>query len=316
MTRRYQFNGYIFTSVGSLTSGLIVSSLENSGWELLRCYQLLYAIYAATGLLKIVLSFLMSRTVEVDGEEAKSKNSQPEVRGESHAADGRTPDERSPLLGNGSTASSNQEAPSTTVEVPPAAPAPTAPGFPWKIVLPLSILFSLDAFAGALVPSSFISYYLRLTYSAPLVTISSTLSTGSILSGISVLAAGSIAKRIGLVNTMVFTHMPSQFLTAAFAFMPTIQTAIIVLLLRYSISQMDVAPRTAFLAGIVPKHNRTRVMGVVNVVKTLGSSLGPTVSGLLASRGQLKWSFVICGAMKLIYDFGILAWFGSVKIEH
>lgn len=79
---------------------------------------------------------------------------------------------------------------------------------------------------------------------------------------------------------------------------------------------MDVAPRTAFLAGIVPKHNRTRVMGVVNVVKTLGSSLGPTVSGLLASRGQLKWSFVICGAMKLIYDFGILAWFGSVKIEH
>ncbi len=187
-----------------------------------------------------------------------------------------------------------------------------------KTVAVLSSLFAMDAFGGGLVLQSYIAYWFHIRFGASVAVIGSTLFGANLLAGISALAAAAISNRIGLVNTMVFTHVPSNVLLMLVPLMPNLSLAILVLMLRFSISQMDVPTRQAFLMAAVQPEERSAAAGITGVARTAGSAAAPSVAGvLLNAYGPAAIPFLAAGAIKIIYDLLILARFGKVELrEH
>lgn len=138
----------------------------------------------------------------------------------------------------------------------------------------------------------------------------------SFIAAFSMLVASSLAKRIGNVQTMVFTHLPSSIFLALIPVPHALPFAILVLVLRSCTQSMDTAPRSAFLASVVRPNERTAVLGVTNVVKTIAQSMGPLITGIFAGRDLFWLSFVAAGSLKVGYDLGMLAAFvGHQTIE-
>jgi MFS family permease len=136
----------------------------------------------------------------------------------------------------------------------------------------------------------------------------------NILAGISALSAAWVASKIGLVNTMVFTHLPSNILLMLVPFMPTLPLAIIVLLLRFSISQMDVPTRQSYVMAVVSPEERSAASGVTSIARTIGASLSPVLAGLfLANPAWYGYPFFISGSLKIVYDLALFRSFRSVK---
>ena len=183
-----------------------------------------------------------------------------------------------------------------------------------KVVLKLSALFTLDAFAGGLVLQSFVAYWFHVRYGVEPALLGAIFFGANILAGFSALSAVSIAKRIGLINTMFFTHVPSNILLILVPLMPTLPLAIIMLLLRFSISQMDVPTRQSYTMAVVDPDERSAAAGVTGIARTTGSSLAPTIAGqLLGNATLLNVPFILCGALKIIYDFALLYNFRKIK---
>jgi MFS family permease len=135
----------------------------------------------------------------------------------------------------------------------------------------------------------------------------------NVLAGISALAAARIARRIGLLNTMVFTHLPSNLLLILVPFMPTLTLAMTVLLLRFSISQMDVPTRQAYLMAVVDPAERTAAAGITGVARTTGAALAPILAmPFLVSTSNDWLPFVAAGALKIAYDLALLRGFRRV----
>lgn len=175
------------------------------------------------------------------------------------------------------------------------------------IVLRLSLLFFLDSFAGSLVFQSLIAIWFDLTYKTSPVLVGNILFLCNILAGISALAAIPIAAKIGLLMTMFVTHLPSNILLALIPCMPNVKTAIILLGLRFSISQMDVPTRNAYIQGIIPSKERSAANGVINVTRSVAASIGPYISTIMLFSAVFRnYPFYIAGILKIVYDILIL----------
>ena len=183
-----------------------------------------------------------------------------------------------------------------------------------QIVLKLSALFALDAFGGGFVVQSIMAYWFYLRYGVEPAVLGSIFFGANILAGISALSAAAVASRIGLINTMVFTHIPSNILLMLVPLMPNLPLAITMLLLRFSISQMDVPTRQSYTMAVVDPAERSAAAGVTAIARTLGSALAPSLTGLLI--GMPAWvnaPFFIAGILKIIYDLALYRMFVSVK---
>lgn len=174
------------------------------------------------------------------------------------------------------------------------------------IVLKLSALFALDAFGGGFVVQSLIAYWFYVRYGVDAATIGAIFFGANIFSGLSALAAARIAERIGLVNTMVFTHIPSNVLLMLVPLMPTLPLAILVLLIRYSISQMDVPTRQSYVMAVVDPSERSAAAGVTGIARTIGAAISPLFTGTMLASGLLALPFFAAGAIKIGYD--LLLW--------
>jgi MFS family permease len=171
------------------------------------------------------------------------------------------------------------------------------------VVLKLSLLFGLDAFAGGFVLQSIMAYWFHVRFGADPATLGSIFFAANLLAGVSALAATAIARRIGLIKTMVFSHVPSNILLILVPLMPTLPLAIAVLLLRFAISQMDVPARQSYTAAIVDADERSAAAGVTGVARTTGAALSPALAGLLLAQPALVGApFVVSGVLKLVYD--------------
>ena len=137
--------------------------------------------------------------------------------------------------------------------------------------------------------------------------------TTSLISAASTIVASSISKRVGLIKTMVFTHLPSAIALALIPIPSSLSFAMLFLILRSCTQSMDVAPRSAFLAAVLKPGERTAAMGFINVVKTLSQSAGPLITGVLAGKGIFWVAFVVAGSLKASYDLGMLAMFVNHK---
>jgi MFS family permease len=181
-------------------------------------------------------------------------------------------------------------------------------------VAKLSALFTLDAFGGGFIVQSFVAYWFHRKFGVDLAALGGIFFGTTLLSGLSALAAVPLAKRFGLLNTMVFTHLPSNLLLMVVPFMPTLWSAVGVLLARHLISQMDVPTRQSYVNAIVPAAERSAANGITTTIRQIGTALGPLAAGPLMGIPALAgWCFVISGGLKSAYDLIIWRAFGHVK---
>ena len=169
-------------------------------------------------------------------------------------------------------------------------------------VAKLSLLFGLDAFAGALVVQSIVAYWFFLRWQLDPTALAVIFFWTGVLSGLSLLAASWLAGRIGLLNTMVFTHLPSNVLLMLVPLAPSAGLAIALFLLRMSVSQMDVPTRQSYTMAVVAPDERTATAGITNVTRTTASAISPTLSGVAFSAAALSAPFFVAGLLKIVYD--------------
>ncbi|MGE5151696.1 MAG: MFS transporter [Rhodospirillaceae bacterium] len=180
------------------------------------------------------------------------------------------------------------------------------------IVYRLAILFSIDAFSGGLLVQSLLALWLFQTFGISIAAAASIFFWTSILSGLSLLAAVPIARRIGLVRTMVFTHLPSNFCLLAIPFVSDLGVVIALLLLRSLLSQMDVPTRNSYVMAVVTPPERPAAASVTSVPRSLASALGPVIAGSLFMVSGFGWPLLLAGLMKSGYDVALLLMFSHV----
>jgi MFS family permease len=171
------------------------------------------------------------------------------------------------------------------------------------VVARLASLFALDAFAGGLIIQSLLAYWFHQRFGLPVEALGAIFFGANLLAAVSALAAARIAARIGLINTMVFTHLPSNLLLMLVPLMPTVELAIIVLLARFSISQMDVPTRQSYTMAVVEPDERSAAAGVTGIARTTGAALSPLIAApLFAAAGLAAVPFFLAGGLKIVYD--------------
>jgi MFS family permease len=183
-----------------------------------------------------------------------------------------------------------------------------------EIVLKLSGLFALDSFGGGFVVQSFAAYWFYLRFGVKPAALGAIFFGANLFAGISALLASRLASRFGLVRTMVFTHLPSNILLLLLPLMPTLRLAIVVLLLRFSISQMDVPTRQSYTMAVVRPEERSAAAGITGVARTLGASIPPMFVGLMFANSHLvNVPFFIAGTLKIAYDLLLYRQFVAIQ---
>lgn len=177
----------------------------------------------------------------------------------------------------------------------------------------LSVLFGLDAFAGGFIVHSLVAYWFHIRWGLSVEWLGVVFFWVGVLSGLSLLAASWLASRIGLVNTMVFTHLPSNILLLFVPLAPTAWLAVALFLARMSISQMDVPTRQSYLMAIVDEDERTPAAGITTVARGLSSAISPSLAGLFLGAAALGAPFFIAGGLKSLYD--VLLYLGFRRVR-
>jgi MFS family permease len=183
-----------------------------------------------------------------------------------------------------------------------------------SLVLKLSTLFGLDAFAGGFVVQSLVAYWFYVRFGVEPAALGGIFFGANILAGISALAAAWVGERIGLVNTMVFTHLPSNILLMLVPLMPNVSLAIVVLFARFAISQMDVPARQSYTMAVVAPDERSAAAGVTGIARSIGSAISPAITGVFLSNPVLLGApFFVAGTLKVIYDILLYRSFREIK---
>jgi MFS family permease len=183
-----------------------------------------------------------------------------------------------------------------------------------EIVGKLSGLFAIDSFAGGFVIQSIVSFWFFTKFGVELTTLSHIFSIAGVLTAFSFLVAARLADKIGLINTMVFTHIPSNILIILVAFAPTLPLAIALYFARMALSQMDVPTRQSYIVAVVEENERTAAAGITNISRNIAQSVSPSLAGyILQSLSILSAPFVLGGVLKIAYDIALYFNFKHIK---
>lgn len=299
------------SAIGTLLSGQAVHYLqEKGGWSLLASYHAVFGVYVVMGSLNFLSTLMLSNNVEAEKTPEKSEASE----GLLNQADNDENDE------------ANEEANSRQ------HPSATQPPLHTKktsfltnnlsqisretllVMSKLWILLIIDSLADGMVSYSLTTYYIDTKFQPTKSTLGNIISASYLLSSISTVFAGPLARHLGLINTMVFTHLPSSLAVLFFPLPNNIVLMIILFFIRTGLNNMDQAPRSAFIAAVVKPDERTAVMGITSMLRTLAATCGPTVTGVLAGNDRFWIAFVAAGACRIVYDLGLYAMFVNMKL--
>ncbi|CAF9909558.1 MAG: hypothetical protein HETSPECPRED_009458 [Heterodermia speciosa] len=300
----YTLLGNAGVALGTMTCGWFVQSLLAMDWSATKAYRLVFWLYALLGLIKFTLSLLLSERCEPEQVKPHQRSDSTEL----------TDIEAEGLLSDDS-----EERTHSRPEI--SKPIPSLPKSIWPTISPASrvvllkicLLFAVDSLASGLVPLTWITYFFTRKFAISEGTLGSLFFATNICSAISNLVASSIARRIGLVKTMVFTHLPSSIFLSLIPLPSHVGLAVTFLILRSTLQNMDQAPRQAFIAAAVLPSERTATMGIVNIAKTLSQSAGPAITGWLAGMGRFWIAFIVAGVMKASYDLAMLKMFTGYR---
>lgn len=181
-----------------------------------------------------------------------------------------------------------------------------------KIITKLSLLFSIDSFAGGFVISSIISLWFHTKFNLALSTISVIFFVGNLIETVSYYVSGRVAQKFGLINTMVFTHIPSSVFLILIPFMPTVSLAALFYFLRLLLSEMDIPARQAYVVSIVNPQERPQAASITTTAKLVTSSISPSIATNILLLPYLS-PFVIAGTLKILYDLTLFYNFKKVK---
>jgi len=198
--------------------------------------------------------------------------------------------------------------PATAATTPPAVLGPSR-----GIVIKLAALFCVDSFAGGFVVQSLLALWLFERFDLSLAQASVFFFWSNLLAAFSYPVAAWLSRRVGLINTMVFTHIPSSLCLIAAAFAPNLLVALILLLVRSALSQMDVPTRTSYVMSVVTPQEQAAAASFTAVPRTLASSISPAFAGALLASSFAGWPLVICGVLKIGYDLALLYSFQHIK---
>lgn len=182
-----------------------------------------------------------------------------------------------------------------------------------NVILKWSAVSMLDSLGGGMVMQSFIAYWFSLRFGTSPALLGEIFFGVNLLAGFSALVAARIARQIGLLNTMVFTHLPSNILLMLVPLMPSLPLAIAALLARFSLSQMDMPTRQSYLAGVVDPDERSAAAGTAYTARALASSVAPSFTGLMLAASFFSLPFIGAGAVRVVYDLLLLRLFGAIK---
>lgn len=273
----YHVAGFTMSALGALFGGALAHFVQLRGWTPVESYRMLFWIFAGCGLALAILAQRLG----------------PEVEADTPTNDAGLPAAR---------------------ETRSLAATWLGLGRAQNLVLRLSALFALDSFGGGFCVQSFLAWWFHQKFGASDAALGAVFFGTNLLSGFSALIAVPLAKRFGLINTMVWTHLPSSLLLMLVPLMPTLSGAMVMLWLRNSISQMDVPTRGSYVNAVVPANVRSAANGVTTTAKQLGTSLAPLIAGpLLASAAFISVPFWICGGTKIAYDLLLWRSFRNVK---
>jgi len=287
----YNLAGSAGTALGALAAGGAAAVLAGLALSDAQIYRVLVFAYGGCGLVLMIFFLKLSPAVET------------------------TPIDRTALRAQAITPARTTPIART---IPPAGQGPKKLilGLHQSrgVVLKMSMLFSLDAFAGGFIIQSLIAYWFYLKFGTGVEALGGIFFAANLLAAVSALGASRIAKKIGLINTMVFTHIPSNVLLIIVPLVPTLPLAVGVLLVRFAISQMDVPTRQSYTMAVVSPDERSAASGVTTIARSVGASISPALAGvLLASPALLSYPFFIAGGVKIAYDLLMYAAFRKVK---
>ncbi|KIW67698.1 hypothetical protein PV04_06930 [Phialophora macrospora] len=288
----YSLIGTAGTALGFVGCGWFITYLRNERhFGPIEAYRVIFFVYAAVGIVKLCLALMLSKACELDPKPKPASAT-----------------ETAPLLGNRAapTKDDDDDAKKRRWRLLPDISKESQ-----IVLVQLCILFAFDNLASGLAPLSWVTYFFKRKFNLSEGKLGSIFSITGVISALSIFVASAISKRIGNVKTMVFTHLPSAVCLALIPIPSTLGGALVFLVGRACTQVMDVAPRSAFLAAIVLPHERTAVMGTINVVKTCAQSLGPVITGILGTKNHFWVAFVAAGSLKATYDLGLLAVFAE-----
>jgi MFS family permease len=182
-----------------------------------------------------------------------------------------------------------------------------------RYVILLSILFSMDALGGAFITQSLVAYWLFERFGLAMDKIGMIFSASSLLAAVSFMAAARISRRIGLINTMVYSHLPANIMMAGIPYMPTLETSLFLYLGRSLLSQMDVPTRDSYTMAIVKPEERARFQSLLNIPRSFTLAIGPSIAGYLMQFIGIGTPFLVAGVIKAAYD--VLLWFTFKDIK-
>ncbi|KAF2664079.1 MFS general substrate transporter [Microthyrium microscopicum] len=183
------------------------------------------------------------------------------------------------------------------------------------IMYKLWFLLGIDTLADGMVPYTLTNYYIDRKFHLPKSTLGDITAVSYFLASLSTIFAAPLARRIGLLNTMVFTHVPSSASVLFFPLPSSLWMTVLLLFIRTGLNNMDQAPRSAFIAAAVKPHERTAVLGITSMIRTLTGTCGPTLTGIFAGNDSFWIAFVAAGILRLGYDFGLWAMFVNLKLH-
>ncbi len=302
----YVTSSSIGAAVGSEGAGRVVHFLEGrEGWTLAGAYHVLFWSYSAMGVINLGLTLLLTDACELGkgGREYAEVPQQEEDEVDESEATNQSngkPTVEPTKGGWGSRLFSRLSQIS----------APTR-----KVMYKLWILLALDSVADGMVPYSLTNYYMDEKFHPRKSTLGDAQSAAFVLAATSSVFASPLARKIGLINTMVFTHIPSSAAVLVFPLAFNLAFTIILLFIRAGLNNMDQAPRSAFIAGVVKPEERTAVMGITSMIRTLAAMAGPTITGILAGNDSFWIAFIAAGVCRLTYDIGLYVLFIDVKLH-
>lgn len=280
----YTFLGVFCLALGSFLCGSLIDILLSYGYSTLQAYRTAFLAYGLLAVASLVLCLFITPKAEL----------QPELEPVEDAGGATEALETGQLLPK---------------QKPKRKFLPDLNSSILSMVLKLSILFGLDAFASSLVQGSWLTYYIKHKFDVSATTLGSIFFATYFIAGFASLLSTSLTKRLGPVVTMVATHLPASTLLIFLPLPHSLVITLAIMFVRASTQSMDVAPKHVFLATLVPPEFRTAIFGWTNIVKTLAQMFGPSIAGYLTGR-ELQWlTFVMAGSLKVCYDLGILATF-------
>jgi hypothetical protein len=301
--------GMFGTAASNLLTGWAINALEDAGLKKVSCHRVVFLAYAAIGLVKLICSLFLSADVEQVPEQ-KEHCATPQSG--FHSVDG--DEEDTPLLTEnvpsyGGVVNDVQN-PQSQAQVLSSAQekrlfTPESFDFMWKF----SIAMGLDFVGSGLAQISWMTYFFKREYDMPEGALGSATFTAGIISSILNLASSPLSRAIGQVQTMVVCHSINSASLLMVSVPGNKYVALIIFIFRIVTREIDNAPRQAFISAGVLDHERTSAMGVVNIVKTIGSCLGLYITGLFAGLDKFWLAFIVAGALKLSYNVLILVFF-------